>query len=441
MTRRNKIIELFGHKTKKGMCDKISCLIIVISILTSVNLFARQNFANQWINFDQEYFKISISENGIYRLTYNQLENSGFPVSSIDPRRIQLFYKGTELAIQLEGQQDGSFDPMDYIEFYAVKNDGSSDTELYVTPEAQPHTFYNLFSDVSAYFLTYKLSTDNGKRISSFFENNVDGIADETSYQKELLQLFSSSYHEGESYGSTNDIVLSQYDNYEGWTGSFASRGQSLNLTIQNIINQLETEVKPKIEVLLAGGNNNSHNAEIFVGASESFLRSIGTAQFNKDENFLFTTDIEWSDISDSGELAVRVNVNGVNGGSDRIAFSYIRLIYLHTFDLSGEDNQKLILKENTFGKSFIKVLNPSDNSRIWDITNPVNPSNIGINTSFQELSAVIPNTSENRTLYLQSQTLVPSLIERALFEPINPVDYNYLIKFTIKRKYNRRKP
>ena len=47
------------------------------------------------------------------------------------PNRIQLFHKGVELAIKIEGQQDGKFDPADYIEFYGVKNDGSS-TQNYI---------------------------------------------------------------------------------------------------------------------------------------------------------------------------------------------------------------------------------------------------------------------------------------------------------------------
>ena len=309
------------------------------------------------------------------------------------PNRIQLFHKGVELAIKIEGQQDGKFDPADYIEFYGVKNDGSSDTELYTNPNHQPHTYYNLFSDVSSYFLTYKLSNETGKRISSFFENNVDNIPEEEWYKKDILQLFTSSYSEGESYGSTNDIVLSQYDNGEGWTGSYASRGQTLSHTLTGITNTIQSGDKPRIEILLAGGNNNAHSAQIFVGASSSGLRSIGSANFNKDDVFLFTSEIEWTDISTSGEMVVSINVNGVNGAADRIALSFIKL----EFDLSNEDNQKITLNINPAGKSFVRITNPVTNSQLWDISDNNTPISIGINTSFQELTAIVPNTNQSR--------------------------------------------
>lgn len=390
--------------------------------------FSQQNFGDEWIDYNQEYFKINIIQDGIYRLTYDDLNDAGFPVNSVIPSRIQIFYKGVELAIKVEGQQDGKFDPSDYLEFYAVKNDGTSDTELYISPENQPHTYYNLFSDVSAYFLTYKLSNEIGKRVNPFFENNVDNISEEIGYKKEILQLFTSSYSEGESYGSTNDIVLSQYDNGEGWTGSYASKGQSLSHTLSGISNTIQTGGKPKIQILLAGGNNNAHSTEIFVGPSTGGLRSIGTANFNKDDFFLFSSEIEWTDISASGELVVSANVNGVNGAADRVALSYVKLEFEHSFDLSSEDSQKINLDANPVGKSFIRVSNPVNNSKLWDISDPNVPISIGTNSSFQELTAIISNTNQSRSLYLQSQDLTASNIESVSFERINPQDYNYLI-------------
>lgn len=403
-------------------------LLVIMSLANIQKSIARQNFGNEWINYNQEYFKMNVISDGIYRLNFTQLEAVGFPVNTIDPRRIQVFYKGIEQAIHIEGQQDGNFDTGDYIEFYAQRNNGTSDTELYVSPEAQPHTHYNIFSDSSAYFLTYKLSAENGKRMASYFENNVGGIPDEESYNEELLQVFASNYFEGASYGSTNDVVLSQYDNFEGWTGTFASTGQSLNHTLKGITETFQSGSKPRLEVMLAGGNNNQHNSEIFVGPSTSALRSIGTASFNKDENFLFTSDIEWSDVSGSGELAIRASVNGVNGAADRMAFSFIRLVFPHTFEMANADNRHLVLNENTGGKSFVRIANPVAGSRVWDITDTNNPSQIGINSTFGEITAIVRNTTQSRTLQVQAQTFSPATLKRVSFQPINPVDYDYLM-------------
>ena len=402
-------------------------LFLTIGFL-SVSTAISQPFGNEWINFNQEYFKIEVEENGIYRLTFDQLNNAGFPVSTIDPRRIQIFSKGIEQAIHIEGQSDGNFDTGDYIDFYGEKNDGSTDTELYVSPEAQPHTYYNLFSDKGVYYLTYKLSSESGIRIDSFFENNVDGIAEEASYTHEMLELFTNNYNEGQSYSSGNEVVLSQYDLSEGWNGDYVSRGSSLNYTFTSVINGVTSSGKPTLEVLLVGGNNNAHNGDVLAGPSSAALRSLGSVDFNKDEHILFSSEIEWADISASGELVVNVSVNGVSGQADRMAFAYVKLSYPRTFDLANADRQVLALDANGSGKSFIRVDNPMDNSHVWDITDPSTPLDIGLNSSFQEFTAVVPNTVASRTLLVQAQTLAVSNLEIVSFQSIDPSSVNYFI-------------
>ena len=45
-----------------------------------------QNFGNEWINYDQVYYKFSIAKEGIYRLNYQDLKNAGVPVDIINPK-------------------------------------------------------------------------------------------------------------------------------------------------------------------------------------------------------------------------------------------------------------------------------------------------------------------------------------------------------------------
>ena len=111
-------------------------------------------FSNEWIDFTQTYYKIPVSKTGIYKISYADLQSAGVPVSSIDPRRINLFHRGTEQAIFIQGEADAQLDPTDYINFYGQRNDGVLDADLYKPSNLQPHTYYNLFSDTTAYFLT-----------------------------------------------------------------------------------------------------------------------------------------------------------------------------------------------------------------------------------------------------------------------------------------------
>ncbi len=56
---------------------------------------------------------------GIYRLDYATLAAAGLPVDTLDPRTFRMFYMGQEIAIRVNGEGDGQFDPGDQILFYA----------------------------------------------------------------------------------------------------------------------------------------------------------------------------------------------------------------------------------------------------------------------------------------------------------------------------------
>lgn len=63
-------------------------------------------------------YKIKVDADGIYRITYADLAAVGLPVDTVDPRTFKIWEQGTEIAIYVEGEADGSFDPGDAILFY-----------------------------------------------------------------------------------------------------------------------------------------------------------------------------------------------------------------------------------------------------------------------------------------------------------------------------------
>jgi len=69
-------------------------------------------------------FKISVDEEGIYRLTWQDLlYGAGLNPYWLDPRKIKIYNRGTQIPIHVEGQRDGWFDSGDYIEFYGQAAD------------------------------------------------------------------------------------------------------------------------------------------------------------------------------------------------------------------------------------------------------------------------------------------------------------------------------
>src|SRR4030095_5189891 len=85
-----------------------------------------QYYGNEWINYSQDYFKFKIVNDDFYRISYQALVNSGIPVSTISGSNLQIFNKGHEIPIYVT--TSGILGTGDYIEFYAVHNDGEWDS-------------------------------------------------------------------------------------------------------------------------------------------------------------------------------------------------------------------------------------------------------------------------------------------------------------------------
>jgi len=78
-------------------------------------------------------WRIPIAQEGIYKLTYTRLQAAGLPLDTLDPRTLRLLRYGQEVAIRVVGEDDGHFDPADYLFFYGRPLAGSryTDAEVY----------------------------------------------------------------------------------------------------------------------------------------------------------------------------------------------------------------------------------------------------------------------------------------------------------------------
>ena len=65
----------------------------------------------------QSSWRIQVLEGGIYPIDCDKLVSAGVPLTGTDPRKIQMWYRGEEMAIQVEA--DGVFDSKDKIIFAA----------------------------------------------------------------------------------------------------------------------------------------------------------------------------------------------------------------------------------------------------------------------------------------------------------------------------------
>lgn len=129
-----------------------SLSILLVLFFSSVSGFA-QVLGNEWINYNQSYFKFKVWENGIYRIPQSLLQANG--LGNIPGNQFAIFRDGVQVPVYVS--TNGILGGNDYIEFYGAKADGKAmDREMY-EPNAnlQGDPEVSILSDTAYYFLTF----------------------------------------------------------------------------------------------------------------------------------------------------------------------------------------------------------------------------------------------------------------------------------------------
>lgn len=136
---------------------------------------AKRTYAAQSVLATGNWYKLAITEPGIFELDWGFFQSLGIDPASIDPRTLRIYGNGggmlpqvagewqrddlVENAIQVQGETDGSFDNGDRVWFYAE----GPHTIQYNEILKRYHHRFNLYSDTAFYYLTW--GNVQGKRI------------------------------------------------------------------------------------------------------------------------------------------------------------------------------------------------------------------------------------------------------------------------------------
>jgi len=136
---------------------------------------ANRSYAAHSVLSTGEWYRLAVSQTGVYRLGYQDLTAMGIDPGSVDPRLIGVYGNGpgmleeanalpraddlVENAIYVHGEEDGRFDENDYILFY-----GEGPVVARYNPFFQKFEHeVNLYADETCYFLTIDRGT--GRRV------------------------------------------------------------------------------------------------------------------------------------------------------------------------------------------------------------------------------------------------------------------------------------
>ncbi len=348
--------------------------------------FAQQNS----ILSSGDWYKLAVEETGVYKLTYSELQSYGIDVDNIDPRNLALFgnpsgmlpelleephYTDLQpMAIQIIGEDDGVFDPEDYVLFFGQ---GSVVWEYDADQDRFQH-MVNLYAEKTNYFLT--VLEEAGKRIQL--------QQSETLAQTAIIDTLDLLiYHENEwiNPGKSGKVWLGEFFNEENLEQDFSFNLEDFSLYPNG--HQFYTQL---------------------------MARSFETSFFNISINDVYFDTIRMNNVSPSNlyQLYKYTRFDSFFNLSENVftvLYNYLPANefswgWLDCFDLNLKvkpiftGDQMPFRSTQNMGEGSVSfyALNYSQASdlKIWNVTNPLNVSELELNIETNSVWFKIKNDS-----------------------------------------------
>ncbi|MFK7953587.1 MAG: type IX secretion system sortase PorU [Ekhidna sp.] len=310
-----------------------------------------------------QWFKIGVTESGIYKLDINTMQALGVPISSVDPDNLKIYGNGVhgklpqlnsterpqdllENAIQLSGDEDGSFDAGDFLLFYGIgpnKEKWTADGFGYEK---------NIYSDTSYYYL--RIDGAQGKRIQS--KESASGEAtltintfqDHITYEVDVRNLIASG---------------------RGWYGETIVDGDRSNFT--HVLNGISSDIELKVDLVSQSTENNS----FAITANEN---NIGTVEIGKinlasvDQYGIKARSVQETFVIPSAdELDLSFSFNG-NISNGRGFIDYYTLTFDRSLEIANNETDfRAIAAINNVAQ--YEIGNISSSATVWNTSDPSN--------------------------------------------------------------------
>ena len=270
--------------------------------------------------------KISVKDEGWYRISPDDLLRAGFPAST-DPQLLQLYVDGKELPIIVTNEKEGTA-----VEFYGM---------CVSSPYTAMRTYY-LIAGTRAGLRVNEVKGNGGTNSAKGFAQTVE---------RRDRTIYFSSLRNGEA------------ENFFGAILSGNPLDQAINLTQVDVTAQGDAT----LEVSLQGVTLVNHNILVqWNGASLGYLtfagQSLGSTQFRVPHSML-------------SEGQNRVTLIPLGGASDVTLVEAIRVTYQHRYKA---ENNTLNFKAN--GGQQVNLEGFSNKAiQVIEVTNPQKPCQIAI--------------------------------------------------------------
>ena len=349
------------------------------------------------------WYKIAIIEDGVYKINQDFVKKLGIDPKQVNLNSLRVYGNGggmlpednvsfrnddlVENPIWLNNSSITSISGNDYALFYAQ---GPHEWKRSTNGYTYTH---NVYSDTNYYFITFDGGIGSPKRIISEMAGSSSNATvlstfnDYASHELDLSNLISSGRQwVGESFG----VKPTQYIEFE----------------FPNISTSLNAEVKA--EFMVRSVNSNST-----IDVSVNGLGSVSKVGGNVGSYYLdaYARRIEAviSGNPSSGKLGVSMTFTGANSTSiawlDRIVVNCSRRLSFFGGQMKFQNLSQL----TGSGDYRFQVENVAPNTKIWNITNDLNPINQNYDLNSGTASFIKPNSIVNEfVVFTDDKAYVP---------------------------------
>jgi hypothetical protein len=383
---------------------------------------------------DQIAYKITVNQDGLYKITGAELQAVGLNLSTVTPAGLRLLNQGREVAISLHGFDDGVFNHGDYILFYGEKFRGDHLAETYYAGEnehwetyiqAKPDNSYEpwkgeynriiveQYTDENVYWLMVK--SEPGLRMG-VISGSPEGSTAETptsyrvTHRAEESRFYFTNHFTSEDIWFWDNVNSTLTRTFTTTLSAIVDTGAPAILRGEVVGHSHNPSVNPDQRSRISWNNAASLTQEIlWDGRSRmAFDMPLAVGQLNEGLNTLYYQAV------------------AVPNVVTRHYFDWFEVEYDRGF--VATNNQLDFVPGREGGWKYQVSGFTSDSLHVYDITNPLQPITIqGMEVSppAPAITATFAVTSTGSSRYLIAS-------DEAILSPLNITSYNSYLRSAV---------
>jgi hypothetical protein len=410
-------------RQRGGVYEKLLSATLSVTLTPDYSVQrSNQAYATRSAMSSGDWYKIGLSETGVYKLTYNDLSELGVDVASVDPRQIRIYHNGggvlpemnsvsrpddlVEVPVYVAGESDGRFDNSDYILFYGR---GPVTWSLDTAKMAYVH-HQNPYDDYAYAFVVTGLG--QGKRIS-------EAVPPSATPQSIVNQFIDYQVHERDEY-NLHHVGRTYYGDKMDLTST-----QNFDFSFPNIV----TDKLSWVKTALAGRNFKPATFEVYVNDMKKATYSIATTTGASDKPWGFDVG-GWVNTNPSNEtvrVTLRHNAMGYNN-----SVGYVDYIVVNAWR-----HLKMTGSQMTFRNPDAAIINKvyeyqlsgaSQQVQVWNVTDPMTPVKVNGQLNGSTLSFKVNGNVNNAFIAFNGSSFCAAKafgkVENQNLHGVRDVDY-----------------